>query len=225
MEVVSRASPQLVPRRGEERAQRILRIAVDLFLEVGYDRTSMYEVNQRAGGSKSTLYRYFPTKARLFRAVVESTVTRENTVPLNADSDIRETLTRYSRERMEVVASSSHIALVRLIISESEHNPDSDAAGIYWNAGPRERDRVLTAYFSDLKSKGRLNTDDPAEASSFFNAALIHPWFMQLVLEPAKRPSRARLRAHTARTIDQFLKIYPYSSAGSTILNPATSTA
>ena len=209
MEAVSRASPQLLPRRGEERAQRIIRIATELFLEVGYDRTSMYEVNQRAGGSKATLYRYFPTKAQLFRAVVESIVTRENTVPLNAESDIRKTLARYSHKRVEVVASARHIALVRLIISESEHNPDSDAAGMYWNAGPRQGVRTLTAYFSDLKRKGRLNVDDPAEASSFFNAALIHPWFMQVVLEPAKRPSRAKLRAHTTRTIDQFLKVYP----------------
>ena len=129
-------------------------------------------------------------------------------MPLNADDDIRATLTRYAHERMEVVGSSTHVALARLIISESEHNPDSNAAQIYLNAGPRLRVLELTKYFTEQNRKGRMNIDDPAEAAAFFNSSLINPWYFELLLGFSKRPYKAKLRTHAARTIDRFLKLY-----------------
>ncbi|MGZ8690755.1 MAG: helix-turn-helix domain-containing protein, partial [Aeromicrobium sp.] len=46
----------------------ILAAATDLFLELGYDRTSLARVADRAGVSKATLFKQFPTKAELFEA-------------------------------------------------------------------------------------------------------------------------------------------------------------
>src|SRR5690606_33376975 len=48
----------------------ILDAATDLFLEFGYDRTSLAQVAARAGVSKATLFKQFPTKAELFEAMV-----------------------------------------------------------------------------------------------------------------------------------------------------------
>ena len=44
----------------------ILEAATSLFLELGYDRTSLARVADRAGVSKATLFKQFPTKAELF---------------------------------------------------------------------------------------------------------------------------------------------------------------
>lgn len=48
----------------------IIAAATQLFLERGYDRTSLAQVAQRAGVSKATLFKQFPTKAELFEAAV-----------------------------------------------------------------------------------------------------------------------------------------------------------
>jgi AcrR family transcriptional regulator len=48
----------------------ILAAATDLFLELGYDRTSLARVAESAGVSKATLFKQFPTKAELFEATV-----------------------------------------------------------------------------------------------------------------------------------------------------------
>lgn len=200
--------PSALPARGQARATKILQAAIDLFLKLGYERTSMDAVIQRAGGSKSTLYRLFPTKAALFEAVVEFIVAQPDEVPLNIDDDIRETLTRFARERMKVVSSPQHIALVRLIVSESEKNRFSSTAKMYWILGPERRLRRLTRYFAELKHSGRLNIDDSEEAASFFTAALMNPWYIKQLLAPSKRPSSDELREQAARTIDRFLKLY-----------------
>jgi AcrR family transcriptional regulator len=38
----------------------ILKAAADVFREVGFERASMSEIRARIGGSKATLYNYFP---------------------------------------------------------------------------------------------------------------------------------------------------------------------
>jgi AcrR family transcriptional regulator len=48
----------------------ILEAATGLFLEAGYDRTSLARVAQVAGVSKATLFKQFPSKAELFEATV-----------------------------------------------------------------------------------------------------------------------------------------------------------
>lgn len=49
-------------RRAEQTRAEIFDTAIDLFVEQGYDSTSMEEVAAAAGVSRRTLYRYFDTK-------------------------------------------------------------------------------------------------------------------------------------------------------------------
>ena len=42
--------------RTEEKKQEIIRIAAELFEQLGYERTSMSAIAARVGGSKATLY-------------------------------------------------------------------------------------------------------------------------------------------------------------------------
>jgi AcrR family transcriptional regulator len=44
---------------------RVLDVALDLFIEQGYDKTSMREVAERMGFSKAALYYHFPSKSEM----------------------------------------------------------------------------------------------------------------------------------------------------------------
>jgi AcrR family transcriptional regulator len=50
----------------EKKRERILRVATDLFVERGFDRTDMGEISKRAGVAKGSLYNYFHSKDELF---------------------------------------------------------------------------------------------------------------------------------------------------------------
>ena len=69
---IHRLEPQSA--RGRARVAKILDAAADLFLEVGYEQTSIDAILLRSGGSKSTLYAYFPTKQDSFRSVIDAVV-------------------------------------------------------------------------------------------------------------------------------------------------------
>jgi AcrR family transcriptional regulator len=62
-----------------EKKSVIVRIAAEMFDELGYERASMSAIAARVGGSKATLYRYFMSKEELLRAVWTISSTRKPT--------------------------------------------------------------------------------------------------------------------------------------------------
>jgi AcrR family transcriptional regulator len=74
------ALPTPRQRRKDARPQELLEAALSLFVEKGFAATRSEEVALRAGVSKGTLYRYYPSKDELFKAVV-----RENLAAHIAD--------------------------------------------------------------------------------------------------------------------------------------------
>lgn len=61
-------------RRKEARPAELLAAALDLFVEKGFAATRVEQVALRAGVSKGTLFRYFPSKEELFKAVVRQSL-------------------------------------------------------------------------------------------------------------------------------------------------------
>ncbi len=57
-------------RRKEARPHELLEAALELFVDKGFAATRSEEVAARAGVAKGTLYRYYPSKEELFKAVV-----------------------------------------------------------------------------------------------------------------------------------------------------------
>lgn len=62
---MSTLSPRALARR-----QHIIEVATDLFCELGYEGASMSIISQHVGGSKGTLYNYFPSKDELLLATM-----------------------------------------------------------------------------------------------------------------------------------------------------------
>ena len=56
-------------RRGLERRMALLLSANTLFLKHGYDAVSLDDIVQHAGGSKTSIYKYFGNKDGLFSAI------------------------------------------------------------------------------------------------------------------------------------------------------------
>ncbi len=52
--------------QGPQTRERILDVALELFIERGYDRTSLRDIAQRLGITKAALYYYFERKEQIF---------------------------------------------------------------------------------------------------------------------------------------------------------------
>lgn len=70
---------QPVQARSRERVSNILSHAAAIFHEVGVDATSMSAIARQSGMSLASLYRYFPNKAAIVKAIAEGHVERMET--------------------------------------------------------------------------------------------------------------------------------------------------
>jgi AcrR family transcriptional regulator len=61
-------------RRPEARPQEILNAALAVFAEKGFSAARMRDVARHAGISTVTVYRYFPSKEKIFKSLVEESV-------------------------------------------------------------------------------------------------------------------------------------------------------
>src|ERR1044071_3578146 len=50
---------------------RIQEVALELFIEEGYDKTSLREIAERLGVTKAALYYHFPTKEDIVTSLIE----------------------------------------------------------------------------------------------------------------------------------------------------------
>ena len=94
----------------ESKRQAILQAAADIFREVGFDRATMSDIRERIGGSKATLYNYFPSKEKLFFEVMHHAKEAELeaiTGELNADADdLKRELVHFGQKFMAVLYSA-----------------------------------------------------------------------------------------------------------------------
>lgn len=192
--------------RGEERRSRILIAATDCFLKFGFGVTSIDAIVARSGGSKATLYRYFPTKEDLFRAVVDSIVGNGPIPLLNDQIPVRDALLDFAQKRMVVVLSAHHQALLRLIAGEAERFPD--IAKLYYERGPQKSQDNLSGYLRLLKRRYSLKTLAPSHAAQSFIGMLLHHGYVRQLYLPVNPPSTRQIRRQARNTVDQFMLTY-----------------
>lgn len=63
--------------KGQRRKKVLLQIAYRMFIEKGYDNTSMDEIIAEAGIAKGTYYYHFPSKEATLEAVIEMMISEE----------------------------------------------------------------------------------------------------------------------------------------------------
>lgn len=116
--------------KSSEKAEIILKAAMDEFLSNGYTATSMNKIAFQAGVSKATLYSYFQDKEGLFIALFEELIKKRFDEVLilklsHSPNDNPRIVLQETMQELYLTISSNHYVLdfLRLIIGESGRFP------------------------------------------------------------------------------------------------------
>lgn len=160
-------------RRGGELREHILWSAKDVFLEQGFERTSMDLVANQAHTSKRSLYAHFHNKETLFLAVIDLVrglfLGRLQTPAEYSDSPL-EALTKFSGRYLEILLYEASIQMLRMSMAESERFPEQAAQ--YFDAIFEEVRRRMSAY---IRTTFSVSARSAAEATETILGCLLYP--------------------------------------------------
>jgi len=202
----------LISRREARKLDRrdaILEVAGDYFLQHGYAATTMSGIAATIGGSKATLWSYFPSKEALFEAVLDRATTafRQQMIPLlDPGSDLEASLRSFCRRFIEKVTSPEALALHRLIHAEAGRFPE--IGEIFYQRGPETTQRLLGDFIGLGMARGRLRHADPRQAAKMLVTISMSGCHQQLLLGRIDRAEPDQIAADADYAVDMLLTAY-----------------
>lgn len=168
------------PRRGRGRLRledaqaleaQLIAAARDAFMADGYGATSMAALARGAGISKTTLYAKFPTKAALFRAIIDRQLAEaygaaESAVGEAPDSSLANYLRHLAVQTVLHALQPENLALNRLIDWEAPRFPElAEVAQL------RARMSIehIAGYVRQFAARDGIPCRDPEGAAELFN--------------------------------------------------------
>ncbi|KPH73645.1 TetR/AcrR family transcriptional regulator [Bosea vaviloviae] len=189
-------------RSDEDERQRIVSVAREQFLDAGYGATTMDGVAARCGISKKTLYRLFPAKTDLFRAMVADHRRTMLALPRPDDAlPLAEAIAAIFRLDIDENENRERLAFIRLAMADADRFPEIGEAITLEGAEPARR--LLADWLARQQERGALRPFPPQAAARM----LMDMVFGVLV---KRFPGEGLLKqeerlAHAQRCIDVFL--------------------
>jgi AcrR family transcriptional regulator len=188
-----------------------------MFSEDGYAATSMSQIAARLGGSKATLYKYFPSKEELFAASLEDLITcfREQLLPpVPADGDLAGALSDLCRKLVDTMLSPPLVALFRLVVAESPRFPELGRA--YYDKVVAPGTERLAGFLQQCMERRLIRTADPILAASHLAALCRANLHFKVLATVETLPSRRDIEAEADAAAACFLAAFRIDQGAST---------
>ncbi len=162
-------------KRGDTLHEHILWAAKDVFLEMGFERTSMDAVASRAQTSKRSLYAHFESKEKLFLAVIDlarGLFLEKLKLPGDYSDKPADALALFCGRYLEILLYQGWIRLCRVSMAETTRFPQGAAQN--FDVLFTEVQARLASY---LKATFRLSVRSSAGAAQKLVGQILYPRF------------------------------------------------
>lgn len=135
---------------------RILNVARDLFIEKGYERTSIRDIAEASGANVAHIKYYYNSKANLFEIIFDEAfevLVKRVFATLNSDKPFFEMIEEWINTYYEILPEYPQIPI--FILNEINHSPDILVEKII-NKNPEEIFNRLSDRLEEEVSKGTI---------------------------------------------------------------------
>jgi AcrR family transcriptional regulator len=194
-----------------DRRRHYLDVALRLFGEHGFPGVSMDQLVTEAGGSKATLYRYFPSKEALFEALIEDVVatTQPPEDPELAGVTLAEGLRRIGTATAAAACNERTIALLRLALGEHSRFPQLSRT--LFEHGPARSYARLVRFLEQRQRAGEVEITDFQIAAEQFLGGIVGHQQLRMALG-VSTPSARDLDARVDSAVRWFVSVYGTSN-------------
>ena len=193
-------------RRKDARPEELVAAALEVFVERGYEGTTLADVARRAGVTKGTIYLYFENKEALFKAVV-----RETIVPVIAQGEAlarsftgsaRDLLEQLVREYWRLVGETALAGIPKLMMAEAATFPE--LTRFYYDEVVARGHRLMAGVIERGIMSGEFRPVDVMLAAKLAMSPLMHATVVRRAFASCM-PEGFNVRAYLDTHIDLYL--------------------
>jgi AcrR family transcriptional regulator len=189
--------------------QQIMEGARRVFLHDGFDGASVGDIVRAAGVSKGTLYAYFPSKEKLFEALIIEDRRRQAEALFTldeADPDVERVLRKLGKTFLDMLLSLDNLDFLRIVVGASTKFPQLGRA--FFEAGPCRGTSRLAAYLRRRTEEGVLKVDDAELAARQFLDLCKTGIHLRMMLGDRTAPPPEEIERNLDSAIRVFLAAY-----------------
>lgn len=194
--------------KSEAKRSALLQAAREVFLAKGYEASTMADIARLAGGSKATLYSYFPSKEAMFNEIMDQHCSPrfaqafEN---LNYQGDLRTALEAFALSLLQAQLAPEMQAILRGVIAESGRSP---VGALFYERGPKRGMQRLAQFLAQQMQAGRLYQSDPWQMARHLLALSLSDYQSRALLGLLPRLDEEELAAHVHQAAALFLQLF-----------------
>jgi len=197
--------PRLCPN---DRRDHIIAVATEIFSREGYGGAAMSTIATALGGSKATLYKYFPSKEKLFEAVIERRC-QLVLAPLrdfrsSEEDDLEALLADFGERFLAKIYESGALDVHRLIHSESLRFPG--LATTFFHSGPDSVLEELRATLQRFAASGQIICEDLTLAAEQFIGMIRGDRHLRFATGVMPAPNAAEIKHHAQHAARIFAR-------------------
>lgn len=192
-----------------DRRRHYVEVALSLFAEQGFHGVSVDEIVAAAGGSKATLYRYFPSKAAVFEAIIaDLSAVNVDDPPVEAllELPLEQGLRAIGHGTARAAFSAEATVLFRLAVAEANQFPE--LAEIMFRQGPGRTYDRLRCYLRARAEIGETEIPDLQIAAEQFLGGIVGHQQLRIALGQPP-PDATAVTARVEAAIGAFKAAYP----------------
>ncbi|MDV7341795.1 TetR/AcrR family transcriptional regulator [Terasakiella sp. A23] len=192
--------------RNEKKRFDIIEAARQVFLEKGFELTSMDEIAKRAKVSKRTVYSNFGSKEDLFSGLMhEVCESKREKVELYIDEDLplEEALNELGRRFLQMIFEPEGMNLVRMMIGNANAFPQM--GDDFYKQGPKEVIEYVAAYLDSWAEKGVLKIEDSFISAQGLLASMFGVHQMKCLMSNCEAPDSDMQAKMVRIAVSQFL--------------------
>jgi AcrR family transcriptional regulator len=199
-------------RRSSTKAEQILEGAREVFLESGYEGASTDEIVRRSNVSKATVYKYFPSKAELFEAVVSQECASQSRILaefVQRTHDSHDPLFEIARSYVSFLLSPFAVKIYRIAVGETLRFPE--IGRIFHRSGPERATKEIAAVLQTIDG---LHFPDPEMAARQFVELCKADYFFEVLFDLRSRIKEEEISLSARNVADTFRKAFSASRKG-----------
>jgi AcrR family transcriptional regulator len=185
-------------QNAEQKQQGIVSAAEALFLRQGYGVSSMDQIAQEAGVTKQTVYRYFPSKADLFGAVMQRVRTAQAEPYRFGGGAIAEELAGFASYLLGFHLQEKALGLYRIMLSEAAQQ---NLLATFKSQGPQQVMQPLIEYLGQ-----QTQLEDPAFCAQMFATMILAPR-NQMLMSNTQVMKKSAQKEHVQKVTTLFMKM------------------